>query len=140
MIEPTTPRQEPTAHRLGVAPRERSYTRGAVRTASSVVFGALILLVIIGAISGPNTNDATYLAKMHNSPNGTHGNTDAELVTMAHNVCRAFNKGDTVKQIVYSFWGMTDIQRGYLMGAAVSVYCPQNWNTMAGEFNAYSGY
>jgi hypothetical protein len=77
---------------------------------------------------------------MHNSPYGTHGNTDAELITIAHNVCGAFDSGRTVKQIAVSFWGMTVQQRGYMMGAAVSVYCPEHQNTMIGEFNAYNGY
>jgi hypothetical protein len=84
--------------------------------------------------------NSTYLAKMHSSPYGTQENTDAELITMAHNVCGAFDNARTVKQIAASFWGLTASQEGYLMGAAVSIYCPNYWNAMASEINSLNGY
>jgi hypothetical protein len=97
----------------------------------------VLILLYLNHIAG---EDRTYLAKMHSSPYGTSGDTDDELITMAHNVCGAFDRARTVQQILSSFWGLTPPQEGYLMGAAVSVYCPNYWNAMASEFNAMNGY
>jgi hypothetical protein len=98
---------------------------------------AILALLYFNHVGNENS---TYLAKMHSSPYGTQGNTDAELITMAHNVCGAFDNARTVKQIAASFWGLTEYQEGYLLGAAVSVYCPNYWNAMASEINSLNGH
>lgn len=99
----------------------------------------LAVVLVLTALNRAGV-DATFLTKMQNSPYGSHNNTDAELIQMAHNVCGAFDEGRTVKQIADSFWGMTTQQKGWLIGAGVAVYCPEHQNTMIGEINAYNGY
>jgi hypothetical protein len=126
-------RPAPYRHEHDISPS------GALIAGIVMVLGLVIVAFLIMMMS-QSSNDSTYLAKMHSSPYGTHDNTDLELIRMAHNVCGAFDNGRTVKQIADSFWGMSVRQRGWLMGAGVSVYCPEHQNTMIGELNAYNGY
>jgi hypothetical protein len=100
------------------------------------LIGITLLVIMIWAMS-TGTNAADFLAKMRASPYGTHGNTDDELVQMGRNVCGAFDSGTTAKQIAFSFWGMSEQQRGWLMGAAVSTMCTQHQGTLISEINAY---
>lgn len=72
--------------------------------------------------------DQQFVATLKSAGIKSKSGDDATLIAAGHLVCQEFDAGKTFKQVVADFSGstLTDYQKGFLIGAATTAYCPNH--------------